>query len=240
MATVRDVVTDALRELGVLAAGETASADDAAYGFSSLNDLVDQWAAERLQIYTVTRTTWTLVSGTAAYTIGSGGDVSIARPVYVDHINFEDQSPTEPVEYQLDPLTEDAHARLPIKTLDATLPTHYYYNPTYPLATVTFWPVPSSATLKGVIYTPTAVAEFADLDTSVALPPGYRRMLIKNVALDMAPAFERQPSPGLLKDAADSVATVKRSNKRLMDMSVEVAALVQGRARFTYNILTGP
>ena len=46
MATVRDIVTAALQELGVIAAGETPSDSDAQIGLSGLNDLVDQWAAE--------------------------------------------------------------------------------------------------------------------------------------------------------------------------------------------------
>jgi hypothetical protein len=239
--TVRDIVTDAEQEIGVLAAGEVASAADAEIGFKSLNSLLDQWAAERLQIYAITRTEWTIVSGTEEYTVGAAGDVNIARPVYIDHVNFIDTSPSDEIEYELQPLTDDAWSRVPIKDLESPFPTSWFYNPTYPLGTLTFWPVPTSSTIKGVIYHPTAVAEFASLATTVALPPGYRRMLIKNLAVDLASPFEREPSATLVQEAMETKAVVKRANKRLEDMHFEGGALIQGRnRRFVYNILSGP
>ena len=197
MATVRDVVTGALQEIGVVAAGEAPSDADASIGLRALNDLMDQWAADRLLIYTLTRSTWTIVASTRDYTIGSGGDVSIARPIYIDHVNFVDSTPDPDIEYQLSHLTEDAWSRVPQKALTSTLPTAWYYDAAYPLGTLSFRPTPTSSTLTGIIYAPTAVAEFSALATSVALPPGYRRMLLKNLALNLAPSFEREPSPSL-------------------------------------------
>ena len=239
MATVRDVITSALAELGVIAAGETPSDADAQIGLSGLNDLVDQWAAERLAIYTITRTTWSIISGTQTYSVGAGEAVNIARPVFVDHVNFVDTSPSKPIEYQMTPLTDDAWSHVPIKTITAPFPTNWYYNPTFPFGALTLWPVPTASTLQGVLYAPQAVSEFASLDTAVSLPPGYRRMLIKNLALDLASAFERQPQATLAADARESKSVVKRANIRLMDMQIEAAALVQGR-RYAYDINTGP
>ena len=240
MADVRDVVTDALREIGVLAAGEVASAEDALSGLSALNRLIDQWKTEELTIYQTNRSTWTIVSGTQQYTLGLGGTINIPRPVFIDHIHFEDQSPAKPIEYQMNPLTDDAWSRLPIRTITAPFPTSWYYNPTYPLGTVELWPVPTSATLLGVIYAPAAVSEFTDLSTLISLPPGYRRMLVKNLAMEMAPSYTRPTSGELQLQASDSKAAVKRSNKRLMDMQIEAAALGMSKGKFRYNILSGP
>jgi hypothetical protein len=241
MAVVLDVIVDALRELGVLAAGEVATSDDAIAGLAAMNRLIDQWAAEELQIYQTTRTTWTIVSGTQDYTLGTGGTINVARPVFIDHINFVDTAPTPDIEYQMSPLTDDAWSRVPIKSITAPLPTSYYYNPTYPLGTVSLWPVPTSATLLGVLYAPQAVAEFTAYTTAISLPPGYRRMIVKNLAVEMSPSYERPCSRELVMQAMESKAAVKRANKRLADMQLEAAALIQGRnRRFTYSILTGP
>ena len=240
MATVLDIVVGALQEIGVLAAGEVPTAAEADSALSTLNDLIDQWAAERLQIYTTTRTTWTIVSGTQNYTLGTGGNINVARPIYIDHINFVNTEPTIPIEYKLTPLTDDAWSNVPQKTLTSPFPTCWYYNPTFPLGTVTFWPVPTSTLLQGALYAPEAVTEFSTLQDSVALPPGYRRMMVKNLATCLAASYERDPRPALLDDAKETVAAVKRSNKRLMDMSVDLAALGGSRGRFLYNINTGP
>lgn len=233
MATARDLITKALQELGVLAAGEVATAVEADDGLLALNRLLDAWAAERLQIYTVTRTTWTITPNTDPnqYTVGTGGVVNVARPVFVSdgHVGFVDTSTSPSTEYPLVMLTEAAFAGIPVKGLTSTYPTRFYYNPTYPLASLRLFPVPTSATLTGVLYAPQQVAQLAALTTAVSLPPGYERMLLKNLAIELAPSYERFVSPTLAKQAADAKAIVKRANKRLRDLSIDPGAVVQGR-----------
>jgi len=237
--TALDVITGALQEIGVLAPEEVPTLSDATVGLRALNDLVDQWAAERLQIYAIVRTTWTIVASTQTYTVGSGGAVAIARPMYIDRVTFSDSTPTIPIEYPLDLLTEDAWANVTQKTLTSPFPTSVYYSAAYPLGVLSFWPIPTASTLSGVIYAPTAVTEFAALSTAVALPPGYRRMIVKNLAADLCSSFERELTPSLIRDAEESKHVVSRSNKRLMDMSIDIGALGQGGG-FSYDIRSGP
>jgi hypothetical protein len=239
VATVLDEVTAALKELGVLAANEVADAGQAEDGRLALNRLVDQWAAERLQIFTITRTTWTIATGVGTYTVGTGGTVNVARPVFLDHVNYIETSATPDLELQLSPLTDDAYAGLAVKALTATDPSAWYYNPTFPLGTLNLWPIPTSTTLLGALYAPQAVATFSALSTSVALPPGYERMIVKNLALEMAPGFiGLQVNPLLAKQAQDAVAVVKRVNRRLVDMSFPADALIGGGG--SWSIYTGP
>lgn len=237
MATVNDIVVAALKEIGVLAAGETATAEDASDALASLNRLLDQWAAERLQIYTVTRTTWTIAANDGQYSVGASADVNVARPVFIDHVHFVDTSTDPDTESALQPLTEDAWARIEQKALTATLPQAWYYNPTFPTGTLSLWPVPTSATLLGALYAPQAVVAFSVLTSSVSLPPGYERMLVKHLALELLPSYEKQPNPVLLEAARESRAVVKAANKRLMDLSFELAAL--GSVRSAYDIRLG-
>lgn len=241
MATVLTIVSQALRELNVLAAGETPTADEAEDGRIALNDLVDQWAAEELQIYSTTRTTWSLVSGTAAYTVGTGGTVNIVRPVYIDHVDFIDTTADPDLEYSsLTRLTGDDYSRIAQKALTSPQPQAWYYNPTFPLGTLTFWPVPTASGLQGAIYAPTAVPEFAALTTTVSLPPGYRRMIVKNLALELAPSYAKtQVNPLLVKQAGEAIASVKRANTQLMDLSFDPGSLIQGTGRFSYDINRG-
>ncbi len=242
MATVLEaVIVPALKEIGVLAASETGTTEDAADALAALNRMLDQWAAERLQIFTVTRTTWVITAGIQNYNVGVGQVVNVARPVYVDHVNFQDTAPDPDLEYQMEPLTEDAWSRVPQKTLQSKFPTSWYYNPTFPNAVLTLWPIPTATTLQGVLYAPQAVAQFAALTTVVSLPPGYEEMLVKNLALKLGPSYERQPNPVLVEQAREAKAIVKRANKRLADLSIDDAALIQGRnRRFYYSLETGP
>jgi len=224
MAEVRDIVTAALRELGVKAAGEVITADEADSGLEELNRLVDQWAGERLLIHRVTRTTWT-ISATQNYTVGTGGTVNVVRPVYLDHVNLIDTSTDPDQETPLTPLTDDGWAAITQKAATSTQPTNWYYNPTFPLGTLSLWPVPSSATLQGALYAPQQTSEFASLDEVISLPPGYRRMLVKNLARDLAPSYGRPVHPELKEEAIESKATVKRNNYRPSDLSFDAAVL---------------
>src|SRR2546425_1105764 len=129
--TVADLITAAFRRINVVQPGEVPTAEDQADAFLRLNDLMDQWQAERLQIFTVTRTTWAMVSGTRDYAVGG------ARPVFIDHVNYQDTSLSPVLERPLVSLTDDAWAAVPLKTLTSPLPGYYYYNPTFPTGTIT-------------------------------------------------------------------------------------------------------
>jgi hypothetical protein len=228
MATVRDVVTDSLTELGVLAAGETAPAGDADLGLRTLNRLVDMWAAVRLMIHTVTRTTATLTANQSSFTVGPSGNINIARPMFLERIGFVDTSTDPDTEYPLTLLTEQGWADVTLKALTGTYPQAAYYNPTNTTGTLWPWPIPTSATLQWVLYHWAAVAEFASLSDTVALPPGYREMLVTNLAVRLAPSFEREVTPALAQQALTALSMVKRSNVRMSDLRFEAAALIGG------------
>ena len=238
--TVQNVVNWALQDLNVIGAEETATGADSAAGLDRLNRLLDQWAAERLMMYTVTRTIWTIDTSTS-YTVGSGADIDVARPIHLESVHYQDTSVSPTYERQMNPLTEDAWEAIPQRTLTGVYPTSWYYNPTYANATLHLWPVPTSSSLEGVMYAWAQVAEYDALTDTVALPPGYRRLIITNLAVELSAAFGRQPSPATVAAASDSLATVKRTNKRLMDLSIDTGALVQGRDRqYWYDIRIGP
>ena len=236
MATARDVVTASLQELGVLAAGEVANAGEASDALTMLNRWLDQKAAERLQIYTVTRETWILVPGFATYSVGPGGAQNMVRPVFVNEIQVLDYSMDPHLELPLQLLTDAQYAAIPMKNFQSKYPQTAYYNPSYPLAEITFWPIPTSSTLFGVIYAATAVTQIATLDTVISMPPGYEIMLVKNLAIQLAPSYERQVSPLLVEQAREAIGIVKRSNKRLDDLVIDRGALVQGNRWGFYNI----
>ena len=220
--TTRDLIAAALKRLGVLDAAETPTPADQADCLLRLNDLIDGWATERLTIYTTTRTTWALVANQANYTIGPGGDVNIARPIFISDLNFIDTTQTPPLEMSLSPLTVDAFAAIPQKGLTSKYPSCYYYNPTFPLATLTFWMIPTSSALQGVLYAPTAVTELG-LNDTIVLPPGYRRFLRDSLAVEVAPEFDVQPADALMMSAMEAKANIKRANIQLTDLVMDPA-----------------
>lgn len=227
MPTFLTIATQAMNRLGVIAAGETPSTGDATLCLDAMNQLLDQWQSVNLLLYAEVRTTWNIVASQVSYSVGTGGDVNIPRPVYVDRCSYVLTTQTPPLEIQMSPYTDFTWAQVSLKSLTSNLPINYYYNLTYPLATLYLWPIPTQANLQGVLYTRTQVAQLAALNTSVSLPNGWQRMMVTNLAVEVAPMFFKEPSKTLLEQAKNSMAAVKRSNNRNVDLQTPSGALIQ-------------
>jgi hypothetical protein len=225
--TGNDFVATALKRLGVLAAGETANANDAQDVLSRLNDLVDSWSLDRLWLFTTVRTTKTLTSGTASYTIGAGGAINIARPTWIDRAGLIiDTSASTPTEVRIELLTNQRWQGIQQKTLQSGLSTAVFYDHAWSagLGNVYPWPIPSVSTTQLVLYTPgVAVSAFADLTTDYTFAPGYRRALWSNLAVEIAPEFGKAVDGATAAIASESRAAVKRANIETPELVVDEA-----------------
>ena len=236
MATVLEsIVTPALQEIGVVPGSQAPSAGDSALALARLNRFVDFLAAQRTAIFQITRATATLTANTASFTVGSGGNIATGtpigsnyiRPVFIEKVAFIDTATDPDTEFSLgDLLTEAEWARIPQKALTGVYPQRAYYSPTTPTGTLYPWPIPTSATLQWAMYYWAALGTFASLATDISLPPAYAEMLVTNLAKLLCPAFTREPSGILISQAAESLAAVKRANRRLEPMTLDPAALV--------------
>ncbi len=239
--TLGQLGTDALSELGVLAAGETMSASDGALVVRVANRLVDLWAAKRLMIYSSQLiSTWTIVSGTQTYTVGAFGTIPVIRPDFINEIHFKDTAPTPNVEYPLRKYSDEDWQRVTLKTMQAVFPLAWVYSATYPLGTLTLWPVPTSGTLQGLLYAPSAIAVFPDTNTSIDLPPGYREAIVTNLAVMLAPSYTTAPKPQTVQMAEDALRTIMAVNYRPVELAVEASLLgAGGRRQLSYYIRSG-
>lgn len=235
-----DLVSGSLKLLGVLAAGETATGNDAQDALSRLNDMVDAWNLERLFIFTIVRTPKTLGSGTASYTIGTGGSINIVRPLWIDHAGLIiDTSASTPSEIPIEVFTDQRWQGIPQKTLQSGLAQGIFYDHAWSagLGLVYPWPIPNVGTTQLVLYAPgTAVAAFADLTTDYTFPPGYKRMLRYNLAVELAPEFGRALDSTVATIAERTIGNVKRANSRPRELRCDPA--VTGR-RGAFDIRTG-
>lgn len=232
--TVADLITASFRRINVLRGTTTPTSDMSTDAFQRLNDLIDSWANDGLMIPFVRRTTWTITStkGTLAnpYTVGTGGDINVARPSIPADIvvRYQDTSITPTLEYPLQKLTNDQWEAIPQKNLTNTLPVAYFYQPTYTPASgssvwgsLYLWMIPTSSTLQGVLYAPAQLGAFASTANTILLPPGYNRMLRDNLAVELAPEWLMGVplDPGIARSAITSLAEVKRVNRRDVIMS---------------------
>lgn len=238
MPSANDFATRALQLLGVIDPTESPSAEDALTAFNALNDWIDALATQRQSIFYTARTVKTLANGTATYTIGSGGSINMARPLWIDNagliINTAD---TYPVEVPIRVMTDDEWALRAQKTLPSSMLLGIYYDHNWSagLGLIYVWPIPNVSTTQLVLYTPTALTEFADQSTDYTFAPGYRRAITFNLANELAPWYpSAQPDPRVKAIADESLAWIKRANLRLSEVWIDQAILQRnGRSTVT-------
>jgi hypothetical protein len=189
-----------LQELGVLAGGEQASTDDAAWVLQKLQRLFDRWNAKRVMVYANTFTSFALPTSTMPVTIGPTGLLVVSqRPVEIPSIGLvlNSSAPSE-VEIFLNARDKDWWAQQNVKNLLSDLPTDYYYEPDWPNGSIYFWPVPTQAN-NVLIQQRGVIAQITSYEQSFTMPPGYWDATVYELALSLAPSFSRQPNPLLVQ-----------------------------------------
>lgn len=235
MSTVRDIIRDALLEIGVLGEGETPSADAQAGVLRSLNRMLSGWSTENLLLYEKVREEFTLVAGTAAYTIGeSAATFNTVRPITLEEAKIEIQG-SNPFEVPLNILNIQEYAAIALKGSGSNIPTDLFLSGSYPNETMTLYPVPAEAN-KLVLYSLKPFSAFAAVSDSVSFPPGYEDAIINNLALKLCPSYGKEPSMTLLSAAMESKANIKRKNIKPVYLTCDQAVLGNSRS---FNIYSG-
>lgn len=205
--------------------GEAPTADESNDALNWLNSMIDSWGLHELTKYMLLRTAHDLTSGTASYTIGSGGTINIVRPTEIRNAGLTlDDTATVPIEVPIAVLDDDAYARWPDKTQTTTYPRAVWYDHNWSagLGRVYPLPIPDNSLGELVLYTPVAIAEFADLSTTdYTFPPGYENAIEYNLAVRIATPFGRSIPDYVAKEAIASLALLKRSNLRLSRVEVD-------------------
>ena len=239
--TVRDLITAAMQEIGAIATGEPLSSADAQAAFIRFNSLLSLWQTERLTIFNLATSTFTFTVNQQSYTIGTvadGANFQVAvRPHYLEKaaIRWTDDT-GQPVEIPIPVITDDEWAAIRIKDVTSTIPTKVYYNPTWPLGTLYYWPIPTTTDSAPVLYIPTPMTVAASLDTVLNLAPGYEEAIRYNLAVRLAPIFGRTLDPVVAGMSNESKAQIKRANTRPDPMMVD-EAITGPRAAF--SVFTG-
>lgn len=236
IALVSDLLTVALKRINVVQAGQVADGNDLRDAFDFANLWLDSMANERLIIPFVGRTAFTMTTAkgtpTNPYTVGLGGDINLAKPVFLDRLNFYDTSVTPVNEIKIPLLTNQAYQGIVAKTQTATYPICGYYSATYAsgLGSLYVSPIPTSSTLVGVLYSPAAIQQFTSLTQTIVLPPGYKFFMQENLAVFFASTFrENLPvDPELKASAMATKRNIKAANVPMVDLSMPVGSLLQG------------
>lgn len=232
MATVQAaVINRALRLINALAAGDSPTTDESNDALATCNAMLDAWRLERLTVYAYQEESLTLTSGAASKTIGPSGDLVGTRPVDIEAawIVEGDQS------YEVTRMEEDEYAAIPNKSLSTDRPTRFLYRGTHPNATLITWPVANgSKTMKIVTRVPFSTLALAD---TLTVPPGYEDAIVFNLAIRLAPEYEKTPSDEVIVLARQTKGAIKSHNLRPIVTYSELGLMFGWRGT-AYNVYT--
>ncbi len=201
--TGNELVRGALRLIGIVAAGETVSAEDYADGIEVANLLLDSLATERLAIMQTTEVQAT-VTGAANYAVSTGGAFNTPQPPRLAWLYWRDGT-TDYTDTR--EISGPEYGAITDKLLPGTPEVWWYQN-----GVVTVYPVPTTGVLRAGVLAP--LTQIASGAVEMSLAPGYAEMLRFNLAVRLAPEYEREASATVVRQAAVLKSNVKNMNTR--------------------------
>jgi hypothetical protein len=189
-------------------------------------------------VFNNTETVLQLQAGQAKYTLGTGGDFDMPRPLRLSGAYTRLQPVGSTVDYPCEEIDFSRYSSIGIKNQPGPWPKVMYFNTSYPLAELIFWPVPSQ-NAEFHLWADMVFSDFADLTTEVTLPQGYMLALQTNLALQLATEYGVDPAPSLVETARMSKKTLKALNATPTATSTYDGIMVAGNCNDAGWILTG-
>ncbi len=176
-------------------------------------------------------------SATGAYAPAGAQAITISRPLRIietpGSAYIRDANGNK---YPLDIVGRTQWNLIASQQVTSNIPDTMFYDNQYPLAVLNIFPVP---TLSYPLFFDSMIqlGNFTGYTSALNLPPGYKRALASNLAVNVKPYFsDGQLTPLVLDIAATSKANVKRTNIRIPKAVFDPE--IVSNAQPTYNVYT--
>jgi hypothetical protein len=170
---------------------------------------------DRLFIYSLDILQLPLTAGQKAYTIGQDptgaidADWNVARPQGITEANVISSDGS--LRYPVAVLTPQAWAAIAMQDMAGGIPQGIYHDRAYPVSTIYVYGQPmENLTLE--LYAWHQVPIFTSLTDVVLLPPGYEDALVLNLAVRLAPHFQRIIPDDVRMQARESLMRLESIN----------------------------
>lgn len=210
MTAASDLITDALNELGVYAAGETVSAADLSQGLAVLNRMIDAWAEERLTVtQLVPITPISLVIGVPVVSV----QVPSFRPVGWVYGPGQGSVTISGTTTALNVVSSVEFAAIAGSPGSGT-PTMVWPDVSqFPFQNLNFAPTPNAAGTATVNQL-TPITSFASTSTAYTLGTGVQDALTHNLAIALKPYFSTaQLAPEIMVLAQETKNFLRYTNR---------------------------
>lgn len=232
--TVRDIITEALIDLGVLAEDETPSAIQAAGALKKFNGMLELMGLDAQLIYGMDRNVLPLVANQSFYTIGTGGNLNIPRPNEINYVTIIDTSlpSAQQAEYPVFMYNDQQWAEEQVKGITAQWPAYgIYFDWQYPFIKAYTNPIANTSQYAMVIYTKGMFAQMT-LDQVLAYPQGYRTYLVSELAIILSGSYQVEVPASVVRDNEKSQSLISVKNLQINELKT------RGYSGGYYNIKT--
>lgn len=232
--TAGDLINQQLRLIGMLAEGETPSADTSNDALTAMQQMIDSWSTERLSVFTTQEQVLTWPANQRSRTLGPTGTLVGLRPV--GELDDATYYIVNNISYDLQIINQQLYNSIALKTATTTLPNLIYMDSSYPDATLYLYPVPTQA-LEMHFVSVQELTQPLTLATTLAFPPGYLRAFRFNLACEFGPEFGYPVPADVKRIAIMSKRAIKRINNPQDVMSFDNNLIGASGSRF--NVYSG-
>jgi len=205
------ILYPALRKAGVtLGPGRTPSPAQFQDAIDELNRLSGSLNCDRMFIYSIERAEYPLDPPKPTYTIGLSPDpvdFAAQRPQLIESANIV----SDTIPYPLDIITDLEWAQITYQDMPDSIPDALYNDRAAPVSTLYFWGQPATGQ-RLELFTWTQVPVFLTITDAVLVPLQYVDALVLNLAVRLAPHFQRQVPPDVREDARKSLLRLESIN----------------------------
>jgi hypothetical protein len=193
MSTWNDLITQAFVNLGVIQPGEGITTSMQTDAQTRLNQLLSSLSTEQLTAFNQVKQSFSLVSGTAEYTLGAGGTFPTTGSLRAVKVTswrayystiLSGGGPVLPMD-QYGAIAQQQAGEV------TSIPKAVGADTAYPLIHVRVFPPPSNTpgTIELAYYTP--VTQISDFTVAISLPEGWEEMLQWGLAVQLYSQYAR-------------------------------------------------
>lgn len=239
---VQDVIVDAMNLIGVIAINETPSASELQIGIRVLNMMIDRWSASSLMLRSSSTTSFALVPGKYAYTIGQPtSDITSERPIRITNAFMRDPNG---VDYPISVVPKSEYDSYQDKSFVTGLVASLYYDPgttqqSAPESTIYVYPAPdTNGPYRMFIDYDAYLTEFSSLTTVITFDPAYYEALVYGLALRLFRRYHVDPNKQVPNDIAVAAADAKKTIENMNGVQARASMDVPGKVT-TFNVYAG-
>lgn len=218
--TALTIITDALVDIGVLADEETPTAQQAAGGLRKLNNMIESWNLDNLLRFGSSSYTIPTVANQGVYTIGPSGDLDIDFPIAFQSAYVRDTtvSAEQVMDYPLYMYNDQEWQSVAFKGMTAAWPNWgVWIDYSYPLMQLHLNPIPTGSQYEIVLWSSGLVGNLT-LYQSIILPPGYKRALTANLAIELSGSYGVEVPQTIAMIAHSSLTLIRTQNLQVNEL----------------------